>query len=101
MAMITVTPTGATLGAYVIGGSFRLVSAKGSVLSARVVPSRGGAPEFADMRSAFDALRDERKRQLAGLVGTHSYASSQGKVGGLEEVFTPEARPRMVPVEHP
>ena len=42
-------------------------------------------PEFADMRAAYDDLVDERKAQLEGLLGTHSYAYSQGKVGGLEE----------------
>jgi len=81
--------------------SFRPVSAKASLLSAHVVPSHGGETEFADMRAAYDALDDDRKQQFAGLLGTHSYAYSQGKVGGLEEVFTPEARARMVPVEHP
>ena len=81
--------------------SFRPVSAKASLLSAHVLPSHGGETEFADMRAAYDALDEERKRQLEGLLGTHSYAYSQGKVGGLEEVFTPEARARMVPVEHP
>ena len=81
--------------------SFRPVPAKASLLSAHVVPTHGGATEFADMRAAFDALPDERKQQLDGLLGTHSYAYSQGKVGGLEEVFTPEARARMVDIEHP
>jgi alpha-ketoglutarate-dependent taurine dioxygenase len=81
--------------------SFRPVPAKASLLSAHVVPTQGGATEFADMRAAFDALPEDRKQQLDGLVGTHSYAYSQGKVGGLEEVFTPEARARMVPMEHP
>jgi alpha-ketoglutarate-dependent taurine dioxygenase len=81
--------------------SFRPVSAKASLLSAHVLPSAGGETEFADMRAAYDALDDRRKHELEGLMGTHSYAYSQGKVGGLEEVFTPEARARMVPVEHP
>jgi alpha-ketoglutarate-dependent taurine dioxygenase len=77
------------------------VSAKASLLSAHVLPSAGGETEFADMRAAYDALDDDRKRQFEGLMGTHSYAYSQGKVGGLEEVFTPEARARMIDVEHP
>ena len=81
--------------------SFRPVSAKASLLSAHVLPAEGGETEFADMRAAYDALDDARKRELEMLSGTHSYAYSQGKVGGLEEVFTPEARARMVDVEHP
>jgi alpha-ketoglutarate-dependent taurine dioxygenase len=81
--------------------SFRPVSAKASLLSAHVLPSAGGDTEFADMRAAYDALADDVKVRLEGLVATHSYAYSQGKVGGLEQVFTPEARAAMIDVEHP
>jgi alpha-ketoglutarate-dependent taurine dioxygenase len=64
--------------------SFREVSAKASMLSAHVVPSRGGETEFADMRAAYDALPDAMKERLEGLVATHSYRYSQGRIGGLE-----------------
>jgi alpha-ketoglutarate-dependent taurine dioxygenase len=64
--------------------SFRKVSAKASMLSAHAVPPTGGETEFADMRAAFDALPDAMKDRLAGLVATHSYRYSQGRVGGLE-----------------
>jgi alpha-ketoglutarate-dependent taurine dioxygenase len=81
--------------------SFRPVSAKASLLAAQTVPRAGGNTEFADMRAAYDALSDAVRQRLEGLVATHSYAYSQGKVGGLEAVFSPEARAAMVDVEHP
>jgi alpha-ketoglutarate-dependent taurine dioxygenase len=64
--------------------SFKKVSAKASMLSAHVVPSRGGETEFADMRAAYDALPGAMKERLDGLVATHSYRYSQGPIGGLE-----------------
>src|SRR5262249_10396023 len=39
--------------------SFKVVPAKYSLLHARSIPSKGGNTEFADMRSAYDALDDE------------------------------------------
>jgi alpha-ketoglutarate-dependent taurine dioxygenase len=81
--------------------SFRPISAKASLLSAHVVPPDGGETEFADMRAAYDALPTERRQLIEGRLGTHSYAYSQGRVGGLDKVFTSEAIAKMVPVEHP
>jgi alpha-ketoglutarate-dependent taurine dioxygenase len=66
-----------------------------------VVPPEGGETEFADMRAAYDALPVPKKQLLEQRCGTHSYAYSQGKVGGLDKVFTPDAIAKMVPVEHP
>src|SRR5512140_2629080 len=41
--------------------SFKVVPAKYSLLSARIIPGKGGNTEFADMRAAYDALDDETK----------------------------------------
>jgi alpha-ketoglutarate-dependent 2,4-dichlorophenoxyacetate dioxygenase len=61
--------------------SFKAVRAKCSLLSAREVAPTGGETQYADMRAAYDALPDERKRQINGLVAEHSIAYSRSKIG--------------------
>ena len=61
--------------------SYMPLSAKASVLSARVVPTAGGQTEWADMRSAYDALDDATKERIAGLAAYHSLFHSQAKIG--------------------
>ena len=63
--------------------SFKKVGAKVSLLRAVEVPDSGGDTEWADMRAAWDALDPDSQRRLEGLVAVHSYAYSQGKVGGI------------------
>ena len=48
--------------------SFRPIPAKFSLLSARVLNPKGGNTEFADMRAAYDALDDETKAEIEGLI---------------------------------
>jgi alpha-ketoglutarate-dependent 2,4-dichlorophenoxyacetate dioxygenase len=57
--------------------SFKAVRAKCSLLSAREIPPSGGETQYADLRAAYDALPDERKHQLEGLVAEHSIAHSR------------------------
>jgi len=64
-------------------GSCRPVSSKASLLSADVVPRRGGETEFADMRAAFDALSPEQQNRLDGLVATHAYGYRLTKLDGI------------------
>ena len=62
--------------------SFKHVPAKCSLLSARELPqSEGGETEFADLRAAWDALPEARKRQLEGLVVEHSIFRSRSQIG--------------------
>jgi alpha-ketoglutarate-dependent 2,4-dichlorophenoxyacetate dioxygenase len=61
--------------------SFKHVPAKCSLLSARELPSSGGETEFADLRAAWDALSEPRKRQLEGLVVEHSIFRSRSQIG--------------------
>ena len=61
--------------------SYRAVPAKYSLLSARSVPSAGGDTQFADMRAAYDALDDETKAEVEGLVCEHSLIYSRGLLG--------------------
>jgi alpha-ketoglutarate-dependent taurine dioxygenase len=57
------------------------VSAKASVLSARVVPQAGGETEWADMRAAYEALDDTMRERISQLCAYHSIAYSQAKAG--------------------
>ncbi|MEX2615515.1 MAG: TauD/TfdA family dioxygenase [Alphaproteobacteria bacterium] len=61
--------------------SFRVVPAKYSLLSARVIPATGGNTEFADMRAAYDALDDDMKALIEDLVCEHSLLYSRGSLG--------------------
>lgn len=60
--------------------SFRAVPSLCSLLSARVVPPAGGNTEFATMCGAYDALPDEVKEKLPGLVAEHSLVYSRSTV---------------------
>jgi len=76
--------------------SYRAVPAKYSLLSARVVPTRGGETEFADMRAAYDALDDETKAEVEDLVCEHSLIYSRGQLGFDE--LTDEEKANFRPV---
>jgi alpha-ketoglutarate-dependent taurine dioxygenase len=74
------------------------VSAKASVLSARVVPTSGGDTEWADMRAAYEALDDATRERVSDLCAYHSIVYSQAKAGftttvgyGMDEA--PQLRP--------
>jgi alpha-ketoglutarate-dependent 2,4-dichlorophenoxyacetate dioxygenase len=60
--------------------SFKPVPSLCSLLSARVVPPAGGNTEFATMTAAYDALPDDIKRKLEGLVAEHSLVYSRSTV---------------------
>jgi alpha-ketoglutarate-dependent 2,4-dichlorophenoxyacetate dioxygenase len=76
--------------------SFKVVPAKYSLLHARVIPSRGGNTEFADMRAAYDALDEETRREIGDLVCEHSQIYSRLQLGFTD--FTDEERERFKPV---
>ena len=65
--------------------SYMPLAAKASILSAQVVPSAGGETEWADMRAAYDALDEARRRRIAGLSAHHSLYHSQAKIGHMVE----------------
>ena len=70
--------------------SFKRVPAKCSLLSAREIPESGGETEFADLRTAWDALPDARQRKLQGLVVEHSIFRSRSQIGFVDfndEIF--------------
>ena len=76
--------------------SFKVVPAKYSLLSARSIPSKGGNTEYADMRAGYDALDDETKAEVEGLVCEHSQIFSRSILGFTD--FTDEERERFRPV---
>jgi alpha-ketoglutarate-dependent 2,4-dichlorophenoxyacetate dioxygenase len=66
-------------------GSFKRVPAKCSLLSARELPSSGpmggGETEFVDLRAAWDAVPEAKKREFDGLVVEHSIFRSRSQIG--------------------
>ncbi len=76
--------------------SYRAVPAKYSLLSARKIPKTGGNTEFADMRAAYDALDDETKAEIDGLICEHSLLHSRGILGFTD--FTEAERETFTPV---
>jgi alpha-ketoglutarate-dependent taurine dioxygenase len=64
--------------------SYMPLAAKASVLSAQVVPSRGGQTEWADMRAAHQALDAATRERIAKLSAYHSIKYSQARIGQSE-----------------
>jgi alpha-ketoglutarate-dependent 2,4-dichlorophenoxyacetate dioxygenase len=79
--------------------AFRPIPARYSMLSARAVPDRGGETEFADMRAAWDALPDEKKTQVEGLIGMHSLHYSRATLGFHD--YSQEERDGLPSAPHP
>src|SRR5215471_14618876 len=61
--------------------SFKVIPAKYSLLSARIVPSAGGNTEFADMRAAYDALDPHTQAEIEDLINEHSLLFSRSQLG--------------------
>ncbi len=61
--------------------SYMPLAAKASVLSAEVVPSRGGETEWADMRAAYAALDPATRERIGKLSAFHSLKHSQARIG--------------------
>ena len=76
--------------------SFKVVPAKYSLLSSRVIPAQGGNTEFADMRAAYDSLDDATKAECQDLVCEHSQLFSRAQIGFGD--FTDEERHAFAPV---
>ena len=76
--------------------SFKRVPALCSLLSARIVPPEGADTEFATMRAAYDALPEDKKRRLDGLVAMHSLQHSRSLVD--PDVLTQDQRDEVPPV---
>ena len=75
--------------------SFRAVGAGYTLLHARIVPSKGGNTEFADMRAAYDTLDDATKAEVEDIITEHSIVFSREQIG-----FAVQGDGRLV-VTHP
>ena len=75
--------------------SFKSVPALTSVLSARIIPARGGETEFVSTRLAFERLDPTMQKKAANLFVWHDYAHSRGQIApGLA---SPEERAALPP----
>ncbi|MBI4610887.1 MAG: TauD/TfdA family dioxygenase [Candidatus Rokubacteria bacterium] len=77
--------------------SFKRVPAMASLLSARELPPEGGETEFADLRAAWDALPEAKRRGLEGLVAEHNFVYSRSLIG--YDQFTDAERAAVPPVQ--
>ena len=78
--------------------SFQKPAMKYSMLSAVVVPEKGGQTEFADLRAAFDSLPDEMKDEIKGKVAEHYAWHSRLWLG---DTVTREQAETFPPVQWP
>src|SRR5262245_5687353 len=60
--------------------TFKRVPALASVLSARVIPARGGETEYVSTRLAFERLDPALRERLKSSFAWHDYAHSRGKI---------------------
>jgi len=79
--------------------SFQKPRAKYSMLYSVVTPQAGGDTEFADLRMAWDALPDWRKRQVEPLAAVHYALHSRFMLGDTH--YTPEQRDAIKPAVWP
>lgn len=76
--------------------SFKYIPALCSLLYALEIPPIGGQTEFADLRAGYDALSDEMKLRLEGLVAEHSLMYSRARMGYTD--WDEEERRAVAPV---
>jgi alpha-ketoglutarate-dependent 2,4-dichlorophenoxyacetate dioxygenase len=76
--------------------SFKYLPARASLLYARTIPPIGGHTEFADLRAAYEALPENLKCRLNGLVAEHALAYSRAKTGFAD--FTEAEQTNLPPV---
>ncbi len=79
--------------------SFQRPKAQYSMLSAVVLPSKGGETEFADLRAAYDALPDDLKREIAGKEAEHYALHSRFNLGDTD--YTEAQQAAIPPVRWP
>ena len=75
--------------------SFKRVPALTSVLSARIIPARGGETEYVSTRLAFERLDPALREKLANSFAWHDYAHSRGQIAA--DLASPEERAALPP----
>ena len=79
--------------------SFKRVPAMASLLHARIVPPVGGDTAYANMAAAYEALSDDVKAKIDGLVVVHNFYWSRRDV--KVTAFTDAETMAIPPVRHP
>jgi alpha-ketoglutarate-dependent 2,4-dichlorophenoxyacetate dioxygenase len=75
--------------------SFKRVPALTSILSARVIPARGGETEYVSTRLAFERLGTGLRNKLENSFAWHDYAHSRSQIAA--GLATPEERAALPP----
>jgi len=75
--------------------TFKRVPALASVLSARVIPARGGETEYVSTRLAWQRLDPAQRTRLENCFVWHDYAHSRGKIAA--DLASPEERAALPP----
>jgi alpha-ketoglutarate-dependent 2,4-dichlorophenoxyacetate dioxygenase len=75
--------------------SFKRVPALASVLSARIIPARGGETEYVSTRLAFERLDPALRRKLENSFAWHDYPHSRGQIA--PELASAEERAALPP----
>jgi alpha-ketoglutarate-dependent 2,4-dichlorophenoxyacetate dioxygenase len=75
--------------------SFKRVPALTSILSARVIPARGGETEFVSTRLAFERLDAGLRNRLENSFAWHDYVHSRGQISA--GLASPEERAALPP----
>jgi alpha-ketoglutarate-dependent 2,4-dichlorophenoxyacetate dioxygenase len=75
--------------------SFKRVPALASVLSARIIPARGGETEYVSTRLAFERLDEALRKKLQKSFAWHDYAHSRSQIA--PDLASPEERAALPP----
>lgn len=75
--------------------TFKRVPALASVLSARIIPARGGETEYVSTRLAWERLEPALRTRLEHSFAWHDYAHSRGKIA--PDLASPEERAALPP----
>jgi alpha-ketoglutarate-dependent 2,4-dichlorophenoxyacetate dioxygenase len=75
--------------------SFKRVPALTSILSARVIPARGGETEYVSTRLAFERLDATLRKKLENSFAWHDYAHSRSQIA--PDLASPEERAALPP----
>lgn len=75
--------------------SFKSVPALTSILSARIIPARGGETEYVSTRMAFQQLDRNLREKLESSFAWHDYAHSRSQIA--PDLATPEERAALPP----
>src|SRR5216684_2319588 len=75
--------------------TFKRVPALASVLSARVIPARGGETEYVSTRLAFERLDPALREKLEKSFAWHDYAHSRSQIAA--DLASPEERAALPP----